>query len=52
MPNCAASVRKNFISRYLTLKSYDKEFDTYLLGFPNREVEQGFIRYLLPLCSR
>ena len=39
-------------SGYLTLKSYDKEFDTYLLGFPNREVEQGFIRYLLPLCSR
>ena len=35
-------------SGYLTLKSYDKEFDTYLLGFPNREVEQGFIKYLLP----
>lgn len=35
-------------SGYLTLKSYDGEFGTYLLGFPNREVEQGFIRYLLP----
>jgi hypothetical protein len=35
-------------SGYLTLKSYDSEFDTYQLGFPNREVEQGFIKYLLP----
>lgn len=35
-------------SGYLTIKSYDKEFDTYQLCFPNREVEQGFIRYLLP----
>ena len=35
-------------SGYLTLKSYDREFDCYTLGFPNREVEQGFIKYLLP----
>ena len=35
-------------SGYLTLKSYDDRFDSYILGFPNREVEQGFIRYLLP----
>ncbi|MBQ6653382.1 MAG: ATP-binding protein [Prevotella sp.] len=35
-------------SGYLTLKSHDKEFDSYQLGFPNREVEQGFIKYLLP----
>lgn len=38
-------------SGYLTLKSYDPEFDSYLLGFPNREVEQGFIKYLLPFYS-
>lgn len=38
-------------SGYLTLKSHDQEFDTYLLGFPNREVEQGFIKYLLPFYS-
>ncbi len=31
-------------SGYLTLKSYDAEFDQYLLGFPNREVEQGFVK--------
>ena len=35
-------------SGYLTLKSYDREFNTYILGFPNREVEQGFIKYLVP----
>lgn len=35
-------------SGYLTIKSYDKEFKTYTLGFPNREVEEGFIQYLLP----
>ena len=38
-------------SGYLTLKGYDREFDSYLLGFPNREVEQGFIKYLLPFYT-
>ena len=38
-------------SGYLTLKSYDQEFDSYLLGFPNREVEQGFIKYLYPFYT-
>ena len=38
-------------SGYLTLKSYDKEFDFYTLGFPNREVEQGFIKYLMPFYT-
>src|SRR5574344_207957 len=33
---------------YLTIKGYDKEFRTYFLGFPNKEVENGFINYLLP----
>ena len=35
-------------SGYLTIKGYDKEFGTYTLGFPNREVEEGFLKYLLP----
>ena len=35
-------------SGYLTIKGYDKEFDTYRLGFPNQEVERGFTRFLLP----
>ncbi|MBR2250092.1 MAG: AAA family ATPase [Prevotella sp.] len=38
-------------SGYLTLKSYDEEFGTYVLGFPNREVEEGFIKYLLPFYT-
>ena len=38
-------------SGYLTLKSYDNRFDSYILGFPNREVEQGFIKYLLPFYT-
>lgn len=36
-------------SGYLTIKEYDKEFGIYKLGFPNREVEEGFIKFLLPL---
>ena len=31
-------------SGYLTIKGYDDRFQAYRLGFPNREVEQGFIR--------
>lgn len=36
---------------YLTIKSYDEELDAYQLGIPNREVENGLYRYLLPLYS-
>ena len=35
-------------SGYLTIKGYDERFGTYMLGFPNREVEEGFTRYLVP----
>ena len=35
-------------SGYLTIKGYDPDFKTYALGFPNAEVEEGFIKYLLP----
>lgn len=38
-------------SGYLTIKGYDKEFGLYRLGFPNYEVEYGFIKYLLPLLK-
>ena len=31
-------------SGYLTIKGYDEEFGIYRLGFPNREVEEGFVR--------
>ena len=33
-------------SGYLTIKSYDPDFGTYQLGFPNGEVERGFTRFL------
>ena len=35
-------------SGYLTIKGYDTEFQMYHLGFPNVEVEEGFIKYLAP----
>ena len=35
-------------SGYLTIKGYDARFGTYRLGFPNLEVEEGFVKYLLP----
>ena len=38
-------------SGYLTIKGYDKEFGIYELGFPNREVEEGFMKFLLPYYS-
>ena len=34
-------------SGYLTIKGYDQRFGIYRLGFPNREVEEGFINFLL-----
>lgn len=35
-------------SGYLTIKGYDEEFGIYHLGFPNKEVEEGFIQFLVP----
>lgn len=39
-------------SGYLTIKDYDEEFDMYTLGFPNREVEKGFVDFLLPFYAK
>ena len=33
-------------SGYLTIKDYNPRFETYLLGFPNGEVERGFTKFL------
>ena len=38
-------------SGYLTIKDYDPEFELYTLGFPNYEVERGFIKYLMPFYT-
>ncbi len=38
-------------SGYLTVKGFDEEFRDYRLGFPNKEVERGFIKYLMPFYT-
>lgn len=38
-------------SGYLTIKDYNPEFNTFILGFPNREVEDGFTRFLIPFYT-
>lgn len=38
-------------SGYLTIKGYDRRFGIYRLGFPNKEVEEGFVNYLLPFYA-
>jgi len=38
-------------SGYLTIKNYDPEFKTYRLGYPNREVREGFTKYLYPFYT-
>ena len=54
--NSIDSMSKNPIpliyqSGYLTIKDYDPEFGFYTLGFPNKEVEEGFTDYLLPFYT-
>ena len=36
---------------YLTIKGYDERFKKYQIGFPNKEVEEGFLNLLLPLYN-
>ncbi len=38
-------------SGYLTIKGYDERFGMYRLGFPNREVEEGFVKFLMPFYT-
>ena len=35
-------------SGYLSIKKYDPEYNVYTLGYPNREVKDGFISSLVP----
>jgi hypothetical protein len=35
-------------SGYLTIAGYNPTYDVYTLGIPNKEVEDGFFKYLLP----
>lgn len=38
-------------SGYLTIKNYDTRFKLYTLNYPNQEVEEGFLNYLLPFYT-
>lgn len=38
-------------SGYLTIKSYDKRFKVFRLGYPNAEVSDGFTECLVPLYT-
>ena len=54
--NSVDSMSKNPIpviyqSGYLTIKNFDERFRMYTLGFPNKEVENGFSKYLLPMYT-
>lgn len=39
-------------SGYLTIKDYNPMFDSYTLGFPNKEVKRGFMVYLMNYYAR
>lgn len=39
-------------SGYLTIKGFDERFGMYHLGFPNKEVEEGFMRFLVPFYTK
>ena len=38
-------------SGYLTIKSYDRDFESYILGIPNKEVRVGMMEHLLPVYT-
>ena len=38
-------------SGYLTLKDYEPRFETYKLGFPNKEVEKGLLDFFIPFYT-
>ena len=37
-----------FQSGYLTIKNFDERFREYTLGYPNREVKEAFLKFILP----
>ena len=38
-------------SGYLTIHGYESQFKLYTLGYPNEEVREGFLQFLLPYYS-
>nr|MBP3281470.1 AAA family ATPase [Treponema sp.] len=39
------------LNGYLTIKDYEKEFNSYTIGLPNDEVKFGLYKRLLPLYA-
>lgn len=39
-------------SGYLTIKSYDRDLESYILGIPNKEVRVGLMEHLLPWYTK
>lgn len=37
---------------YITIKNYEKEFDSFTLGLPNNEVKYGLYENLVPLITQ
>lgn len=40
-----------FYTGYLTIKAYRERYSQFTLGYPNREVENGFVGALLPIIT-
>ena len=47
-PNAENPIPVFFQAGYLTIQSYNEEFNCYRLSFPNKEVKQGFFHNLTP----
>ena len=50
-PGSANPIPVIYQSGYLTIKGYDTRFKEYHLGFPNEEVEEGFVKFLAPFYT-
>jgi hypothetical protein len=51
LENATDSIPVLYQAGYLTIKSYDKEYDNYVLGVPNTEVRIGLMKNLIPIYS-
>lgn len=40
-----------YVDKTALIYQYDSRFGIYRLGFPNREVEEGFVKFLLPFYA-
>ena len=48
-PTLQTPIALLFQTGYLTIRGFDEESDSYVLGFPNKEVKSGFLKFLLPV---